>query len=275
MFRLIKLLLLAFLVTSNNAARILAYFPVPSISHHFVFRTLTEELARRGHYVTVITTDPAFSKGKTPANLTEIDVHDLSYDRYRRIYKVSSSGKGDLIQLVREASTILEEVIEMQLKEETVQKVLKEKFDLLLLEAIVRPALLLSHVVKAPVIQVSSLGPVNINIEIMGSAWHPFLYPNLFSKRLYNLSTWEKLVELWNFYRMESIINEYEDIENEMGIRLFGPNIPPISELKNNVDMLFLNIHPIWEGNRPVPANVIYLGGLHQKPMKKLPAVMF
>ncbi|CAH2058052.1 unnamed protein product, partial [Iphiclides podalirius] len=35
--------------------------------------------------------------------------------------------------------------------------------------------------------------------------------------------------------------------------------------------MLFLNIHPIWDNNRPVPPSIIYTGGLHQEPQKKLP----
>ena len=76
----------------------------------------------------------------------------------------------------------------------------EKKFDLLMLEAYVRPALLMSHVVKAPVILVSSLGPLNFNVEIIGSAWHPLLYPGARNQRLYNLSNWEKIVELWKFY---------------------------------------------------------------------------
>ncbi|KAJ8727685.1 hypothetical protein PYW07_001804 [Mythimna separata] len=67
-----------FVLNQVDAERILAYFPTPSISHQVVFRPLTEALARRGHEVTVVTTDPAFPKGGTPPNLTEIDVHNLS-----------------------------------------------------------------------------------------------------------------------------------------------------------------------------------------------------
>ncbi|KAJ8708781.1 hypothetical protein PYW08_010163 [Mythimna loreyi] len=70
---------------------------------------------------------------------------------------------------------------------------------------------------------------------------------------------------------MSKVMEEIEDAENEMGKKLFGAKIPTISELKNNVDMLFLNTHPIWEGNRPVPSSVVFMGGLHQKPQKELP----
>nr|XP_049705877.1 UDP-glycosyltransferase UGT5 isoform X4 [Helicoverpa armigera] len=52
----------------------------------------------------------------------------------------------------------------------------------------------------------------------------------------------------------------------------FGEDTPALSELNNNVDMLFINIHPVFEGIRPVPPSVVYMGGLHQKPEKELPA---
>ena len=268
------LLFLTLSIASYDAAKILAFFPLPSISHQVVFRPLTEELAKRGHEVTVITTDLAFPDGNTPANLTEIDVHDFSYENWRTLYKYTSSGDTDLYLQLQKAYHMLAKLVEMQMNVDKVQKMLKEeKFDLLLLEACVRPALLMSHVVKAPVILVSSLGPLNFNVETIGSAWHPLLYPDAFNQRLYNLSKWEKLMELWNFYKILNVMKEVEDAENVIGKRMFGPNAPTISELKNNVDMLFLNTYPTWEDNRPVPPSVVYLGGLHQKPKKELPTV--
>ncbi|GLH16134.1 Protein of unknown function [Gryllus bimaculatus] len=41
-----------------RAARILALFPTPSISHQLPFQVVMKELAARGHQVTVISTDP-------------------------------------------------------------------------------------------------------------------------------------------------------------------------------------------------------------------------
>ena len=272
----ITVLLLAFSVISIEGARILAWFPSPSISHQVVFRPLTQELAKGGHEVTVITPDPAFPNGRTPANLTEIDVHDISYEKWQTLYKLTSKGDGDPMDLIRIPFLMMVDLVEMQLNVDALQRVLKEeKFDLLLLEACVRPALVLSHIVKVPVILVSSFGPMSFNIQTVGSAWHPLLYPDSLSKRLYNTTNWEKLEELWNFYKLETIMNKVEDAENELAIKLFGPNSPTINELKNNVDMLFLNTYPTWEGNRPVPPSVVFMGGIHQNPVKELPTVSF
>ncbi|KAH9634406.1 hypothetical protein HF086_000232 [Spodoptera exigua] len=270
----IKLFLLTLTLSLiyNDAAKILGFFPLPSISHQVIFRHLTEELARRGHEVTVITTDPAYPNGDGPANLTEIDVHDFSYEQWRILYKLTSTGERDLIGQIRGAYHTLVNIVEMQLKVEPVQKMLKEeKFDLLLLEACVRPALLLSHVVKAPVIQVSSLGTVDFNVGTIGSAWHPFLYPDTLSQRSYNLTKWEKIREFYTYYKLNRVMKEVEDAENLMAKRMFGPNVPSINELKNNVDLMLLNTYPLWDNNRPVPPSVVYMGGLHKNPQKELP----
>ncbi|XP_063897135.1 UDP-glycosyltransferase UGT5 [Helicoverpa armigera] len=265
------LLVFASSITCYDAARILAVFPVPSISHQVVFRPLTQALAKRGHEVTVITPDPAFPKGGAPENLTEIDVH-FSYEIMKEMYKVTSSGDATMVQKMRVGFDLIAKVFEDQIQKDVVKNVLKDqKYDLLLLEACARPALMLSHVFKVPVILVSSFGPMNFNVQTIGSAWHPLVFPLSMNQRVYNLTNWEKISELWNLYQLDIVLKEVEEEENVMAKRLFGPDIPPMSELKNNVDMLFLNIHPVWEGNRPVPPSVVYMGGMHQKPVAELP----
>lgn len=260
---------LIFVIRCNDSARILAVFPTPSISHQLVFRPLTQELAKKGHEVVIITPDPAFSKGNTPPNLTEIDVHNISYGTWRELYKLTSKGDGEMISHVKLAFMMIKSIVQEQLKTKEVQRLIKEEsFDLLFLEACARPALMLSYVFNAPVIQIGSLGFLNYNVETIGASGHPLLFPSVFTQRVYNLTKWEKIVTLWNNYKTEEIIKSIEDIENENAKELFGPNIPTIDELKKNVSMKFLNVHPIWESNRPVPPGVIYIWGIHEHPRR-------
>lgn len=88
-------LLLTLSITSKNAVKILEFFPVPSISYQVVFQPLTREVAKRGHEITIITPDPTFSCGVTPAKLTEIDSHEMSYKKWRTLYEVTSTGNND------------------------------------------------------------------------------------------------------------------------------------------------------------------------------------
>nr|UAX26436.1 UDP-glucuronosyltransferase [Galleria mellonella] len=266
------------LVAKNDAAKILGYFPTPSISHQVVFRPLMSELAKRGHDVTVITTDPVSPKRKAHANLTEVDMHDLSYDIWREaVYnaETTSGKKSDIVTQLRVLYNLITDISEKQMQSDKVRNIIqdrKDKFDLIFIESLWRPGLGLSYIYNAPVILISSFLPMYNNMEAIGSPDHRILYPTLLRQKLNNLTIWEVIIELYNHYSFINMFDAAEVQENEMMKRVFGPNIPPLSELINNIDMLFLNSHPIWDSNRPVPPSVVYLGGLHRKPMKELPA---
>ncbi|CAF4941787.1 unnamed protein product [Pieris macdunnoughi] len=74
------------------------------------------------------------------------------------------------------------------------------KFDLLIIEACVRPALMYSHKFKVPVIQISSFGFMLGNDEVIGALTHPVLFPIIMRQRIFNLTFWEKLYELYVHY---------------------------------------------------------------------------
>ncbi|CAG9568601.1 unnamed protein product [Danaus chrysippus] len=64
---------------------------------------------------------------------------------------------------------------------------------------------------------------------------------------------------------------EMEAKDNILLEKLFGSDIPTLHELANNVDLLFLNVHPIWIDNQPVPPNVVFIGGIHKQPSDEIP----
>ncbi|XP_069355762.1 UDP-glycosyltransferase UGT5-like isoform X2 [Maniola hyperantus] len=271
---LLKIFCLVCAIGSNEPARILAVYPVPSISHQVVFRPLMQELAKRGHEVVVITADPAFPKGQSPQNLTEIDVHDLSYKIWNYFLE---TGKAQAHMTHTQVNIFLDMILnifEAQIKSEEVQKLLNDKersFDLLFVEFCVRPALIFAYRYNVPVIEFSSLGGVFGTFDGTGASTNFLLYPLPLRQRVYNLSLWEKISEVYNDYMIEKISDEHVNIENKIVRGVFGPKVPSLSELKKQVQLIFLNVNPIWDFNRPVPPNIIYLGGIHQKPEKQLP----
>ncbi|CAH0715014.1 unnamed protein product, partial [Brenthis ino] len=259
-----------------KSAKILAVFPVPSISHQVVFRKITQELVERGHEVTVITPDPAYIKGKSPSNLKEIDVNDISYEAWKKIMQYNfGSNKLQISKFeeIRAGSLILSHIFITQFHTPEVQKLISDKnnFDLILIEAVILPALVFSHIFKAPVILVSSFGAIFNNHDIMGSPTHPLFYPSLLNKKVYNLTVWEKIYELYSYFMTQYALYLNKADESAMLKELLGPDVPTMHELYNNVDMFFMNIHPIWVDSQPVPPSVVYMGGIHQLPEKELP----
>ncbi|XP_038217925.1 UDP-glucosyltransferase 2-like [Zerene cesonia] len=61
------------------------------------------------------------------------------------------------------------------------------------------------------------------------------------------------------------------EFEYQMINRTFGTDVPRYEELEKNVQLLFLNEHPIWADNHPVPPNIVYIGGIHQSTERALP----
>ncbi|XP_063623591.1 UDP-glycosyltransferase UGT5-like [Cydia splendana] len=254
----------------GDTARILIVVPTPSISHQVVFRPIALELAKR-HRVVILTTDPAFPD-QAPPNLTEIDLHETYAPWIDRFVKAATGKRNDLYKQVDTAFGVILEIFPKQMKSEAVKKVFeKEKFDLVIAEAWPRPSLALSHVFKAPVILMSSLGGMDEHYQLMGAPFNPILYPDFLRTRLYNLTLWEKVTEMCNRYLVYRLMVSYQEKEDVMLRDLFGKDTPPLEELKKNVELLMVNIDPVFEGYRPVPPNVIHLGSLNCAPAKDLP----
>lgn len=261
-----------------RAARILAVYPLPSISHQVVFRPLTDELVRRGHEVTVVTTDPKYPSGRAPKNLTEIDIHDLSYGIWRDTLLKKSFNS---IQNIHDQMSVVfrtsDAVFFSVLKTKELQDIINKRhgeYDLILVEACIRPTMVFSHYFKVPIIQVSSMALQKYHLKAVGADTHPLLYPTQLQQRVHNLTTWEKLQQLYAYWRMENVIDEIEAEDTKILRSILGPDIPRINDLSKNVHMVLVNVHPIWVGNQPVPPNVVYMGGVHVPSPKPLPQVL-
>ncbi|XP_063535722.1 UDP-glucuronosyltransferase 2B20-like [Cydia strobilella] len=255
----------------GDTARILIVVPTPSISHQVEFRPIAQKLAKR-HRVVILTTDPAFPD-QTPPNLTEIDLHESYAPWIDRFVKTATGKQNDVYTQWDTALDLMLEIFPNQMKSEAVKKVFeKEKqFDLVITEAWTRPVLALSHVFKAPVILITTLGGTDEQYQLMAAPINSILYPDVTRTRLYNLTLWEKVTELYNRYLLHQLMISYQEIEDVMLRDLFGKDTPPLEELKNNVELLMVNIDPVFEGYRPVPPNVIHLGSLNCAPSKDLP----
>ncbi|CAH0403383.1 unnamed protein product [Chilo suppressalis] len=254
-----------------NSARILGVFLLPSISHQFVFRALTLELARRGHELVVITTDPVFHKTRPPYNITEIDVSFI-YENFRKIQNVLY--QAETIIAVDIYKMFLELYIE-EMKHPDVEKLIQDKsqkFDLIIIEGVLNYHLIFTEIFNAPVILMTSFNGLTENFEIVGAvAHHPIFYPLIMRKKFSNLTLIEKISEIKEEYEYMKVMYLVEEYENQLLKLKYGPYTPTVSELKNNVDFLFINSNQMFCNNRPVPSNVAFVGPLHLQPLKELP----
>ncbi|XP_038217900.1 UDP-glucosyltransferase 2-like [Zerene cesonia] len=274
--RLSFLLINCIFLCEIQCAKILAVFPTPSISHQVVFRPYIHELVKRGHEVVLVTPDPAFPKGQAPANLTEIDVHDISYTYWEDIMSIHDGRKGNIIKQFTIVFEKFTNVFEKQLLAPEFQRILKEEkdtFDLIIVEMTVRTALGLGHLLKKPMILFSSLGGASSQFDQFGAPMHPIVFPTFVNQRVYNLSMVEKCWELFKYLTIEYMVVYTYNYDLDVAKRYFGEDMPGFEEVFDEyVHMLILNEHQIWAENHPVPPNILFVGGIHQAPDMTLPS---
>lgn len=53
----------------------------------------------------------------------------------------------------------------------------------------------------------------------------------------------------------------------------FGSELPPVHELEQRTVIALVTTHPVFDHTRPLPENVISVGGLHIRDVKPVPMV--
>lgn len=249
----------------SESARILAVFPSALIGHQRAYRSILHELLYRGHEVVLVTPMPEYPRGDSPDDLMEIDVSEVTREVWQERFMEDITGKNKYkTEGLKHALQVATKVVEKQLEMPEVKSFNKnnETFDLLLLEAWIRPALFWTYIYDCPVVSINSFGPVFNDYTNFGGLSHPLLYPTSFQHEVWNLNIWQKIVALNHDWKMRSMYDSLEKEEDALAKRLFG-DVPSLREQMEKVEMLLLNIHPVWEGTRPVPRNIVHLGGTH------------
>nr|QBI90356.1 egt [Trichoplusia ni single nucleopolyhedrovirus] len=285
MTSIVVLLSIMMLIISSppviEGARILAVFPTPAYSHQSVFKVYIRALAERGHEIFVIKPSTRvnyvdrYSDINLLGNITEIDA-SLSEEYFKRLVKASSVFRKR--GLISDSSTVtahnylgLVRMISDQFELPEVKSFIANRkelqFDLLITEAFMDYSLVFSHLFdNLPVIQISSGYGVAENFETMGAvSRHPLYYPNLWRDKFTDMNVWETINEIYVELRLQNEFSRLADEQNKMLKDQFGRNTPTVQELRNRVELLFINTHAVFDNNRPVPPSVQYLGGLHLK----------
>jgi glucuronosyltransferase len=267
-------ILASWCVSSVSSARILALFPYIGKSHFDVFEPFVKELAARGHHVVVLS---HFPQKQPIANYTDISlVGSITTDPTHRIDLQNMSGIKMLKFGVKELSALLESCDRM-LSFHTVQELLNSQvnFDLIITETFVTDCFLpFVHKFKAPHIAMSSCVMMPWSNDRMGNPDNPSYIPSHgtwfsdkmnFSERFFNVIA--NIVSKFIFHAIEGILTQ------SYVRKQFGDDVPSLSDIARNTDLLLVNTHFSVNRPRPLVPGIVEVGGLHIKPPKKLPKV--
>lgn len=261
-----------------SGARILAVMPTPSYSHQIVFRPLWKELSRRGHQITLLTTDPM--NDTTLTNITEIN-WNFAYHLWNTKHKftrVMHEYQSNFLKVAGIYLDMMHEIMDEELSNVHVQELINNKnenFDLVMVEYLHPTMIAFSARYNCPFIGVVPLDALGLAHENVGNPTHPSLYPDFtlpfggdlnFFERLFGAFYW-----VWvRFYTWRYLY----PMENETIKKHFGEEMPDLQSIERNISMLFLNINYIFHPVRPlVPATISIGGGGHLDAGKALPKV--
>ncbi|XP_044755197.1 UDP-glycosyltransferase UGT4-like [Coccinella septempunctata] len=254
-----------------KCADILAVIPSPFFSHQATFRPLWRELAKKGHKITLITTNPM----ENNENITQID-YSGTYDHLA----IGSLLKNDdnLFQLfIKKLSNGIDDMLEYQFSHPGLAELIKkrDKFDLMIVELIIPGWPLLSTKFKCPFIGLSTMDGYPSMHEAVGNAVHPVIYPFTdlgigedpsFVERLQSVAF--SVIGDLLFKRVMAYVG------TKYARKYIDKDLPESQEVQAKVDMIFINANPVFFPPRPItPVTINLGGGLHLAEPKKLPEV--
>ncbi|KAM0727417.1 UDP-glycosyltransferase UGT5 [Formica fusca] len=261
-----------FVNTNKTKLKILGVFGHLGKSHFDVFKPLLEELAHQGHEITVISYFPRTDNAKTKEplpNYKDIDLVDPEVGVYVNIVdlqKISHSFFRPFYEFLM-LKSMADFACSTGLRSPAVTELLRsdEKFDVILTENFNTDCFLgFIHHFKTPYLAVSSHEIMPWTNEDMGNEDNPSYIPNIFLgltrpmdffNRMTNTVTLPMLKAVYEYWFRPA----HQIIANEV----FGPDLPKLKKIAQQVNALLVNTHSSLHGSRPQLPNVVEIGGIH------------
>ncbi|XP_055606979.1 UDP-glycosyltransferase UGT5-like [Uranotaenia lowii] len=253
--------------------KILAVFPSTSKTNYIFGQVLFEQLASRGHQITVVSPYEVQyeSENVKQIKLTGMFAHLEDYGMNTNIFtkwdRSSFYGNSHLIYGTAAMA-------DFTLGHEKVQELLKnttETFDLLLLDQVLSDSLLgLAVHYQIPAIVYSSTAVNKFTNEMVANPHNPAYNPisslgysdrMTFEQRMWN--TFVSLSEQFNYKYL------YLPSQEAVYRRHFGcRNPPPLLDIIHNVSLVLVNSNPMITYPRPMVPSMIEIGGLHLRKIE-------
>ena len=260
-------------LVASDAERILVLAPMCSKSHTISFMPIVEELATKGHQVTVVT---PYEFNFPTENIVEIRLQnayqqfDIDWFSMRKQSSIAS-----FLQGIVNFRAIMKNGYDILMADKNFQEILKSRaVDLVIVDAVLNdftlpiidylnvPFIMYSPTSNAPWVYAAVNVPASYASVPGGSGDNGSKMT--FLERVGNLVTSELFFLIRKYY----IHNFLDEIANKD-----FPNSRPISEIERDSSLCIINSHPATAWHRPLPPNVIEIGALHARPAMPLPKV--
>nr|XP_026493893.1 UDP-glucuronosyltransferase 2B18-like [Vanessa tameamea] len=252
-----------------QSLNILGVFPYQGKSHFFVFQPYLEELALRGHNVTVISCFPREKSMKNYHDISLADKVQILEDAFplkRSYYTIFQISVFLLSTGTSNCKTLL--------SDENVRNLVKSKakFDLVLIEQFNSDCGLgLAYKLGAPVVGLSSHQLMPWYYNRFGVPYNPSFVSFLLLEGGTTPTLYQRIERTIFDAYFNTAYKFFGQRVDQNTLAQYFDDIPPLEELGRNMKFLLLYTNFLLTGSNLLPSNVIEVGGFHVAKPKPLP----
>ncbi|SPP79043.1 2-hydroxyacylsphingosine 1-beta-galactosyltransferase [Drosophila guanche] len=262
-------------VNAGAPLKVLGLFPHPGVSHFHFFHPIMRSLAEAGHDVSVVSHFP----DKNPVARYK-DYPLTGIEKLTNSVDLKMFEKRTFYSHFQEFFLLYDwgrQACNFTLRSNALQQILKRRqgyFDVIIMEQFNTDCMMgVAYQLQAPVIALSSCVMMPWHYERMGAPIIPSHIPNLFMAQSQDMNFAGRLANWFSFHALNWM---YKLLSVPAADKLvqykFGHTLPSVGELAKNTSLFFVNQHYSLSGPKPLPPNVIELGGIHIQQAKPLPA---
>lgn len=276
MVLLLKTIIITILISPVYMANILAVFSHHGLSHYLVFIPFIQELANKGHNVTLISNYPSEHQ-----NITDISIkgsilvfnNKLNIQEYEKplndvyvsmkiMWNLYTKGKMyESIFTVSEVKRLLDG---------------PSKYDLLIAEYFNNELFLVfASKFNIPFILMSSCNLLPWNKQAVGQSYALATSPLTLTSLSPKMNFYDRIINTFSntvqilVYNFLCRKRDEEIIKQKLNMEVF------LDQLVQNASLLMVNTHFSMIGSREYVPAIVEIGGIHIQPIKPLSAVSF
>ncbi|GLV36006.1 UDP-glycosyltransferase family 35 member B1 [Carabus blaptoides fortunei] len=242
-----------------DGARILGVFPIPSPSHNILGTRLMQELAHRGHEVTMVSPFPQ----KESKNYKGVLLTGFVEKHKEILDNVFEQNKGNFIQNIPRFSKVLTMYSEATFNHTNFHNLLNsnETFDLIIIEAMFNEAHVgIGYYYSAPVIILSTVGSNWMVNKYVANPAPASMVPDTFLGFPPRMNFVQRLLNTLGTGLMDLFHQFYHlRVQNDL-LHEYFPHAPHLQDvIREHVSLLFLNADPSFDGAKPLMPNMVHI----------------
>jgi glucuronosyltransferase len=236
------------------------------------YMKLVEELASRGHQITMLSSQKPF---EVIPNVKEIFTYDFEKAMEQKFDLVKMKESGQIVNpfgMVPEYVRVCEIVYDRP----EIQALMREKFDLILMQPVFNDcAYGVVHKIKAPLVLFAPTSVAGFLVNKVGGYFPTSFVPNIFLGYSDEMTFVQRFINFGTNLAIESVLRLYYEpaMTDVYRRKLNDPNIPDVREIAGNASLILSNGHFSLSGPKPFLPDVVDVGGIHSVPAKPLPKV--